>query len=163
MISGKKAAKSAPKASPSTTSAKATPNTVLRELLSASGFSMSGPPSATCSRGPAAACAVVMTRCTAVPGRFCDCSSKVTVANATVPSLLTCDAPALVKGLATDCTWGRVPTTCNMRCALASRGPSRSVPDVACRTIWSELPEAAGKSACRSFSAVAEGELGSCI
>ena len=65
---------------------------------------MSWPPSATCSCGSPAACAVVMTRCTAALGRFWVCSSKVTVAKATVPSLLTWPAPAVVKGLATERT-----------------------------------------------------------
>jgi hypothetical protein len=36
---------------------------------------------------------------------------------------------------------------------LALTAGSRSVPDVACRTIWSELPEAAGKSCCSRLSA----------
>src|SRR5260370_35465159 len=48
-----------------------------------------------------------------------------------------------------------------MRCARACTAGSRSVPDVACRTIWSELPEAAGKSFCSRLSAVPDWVSGS--
>ena len=102
-----------------------------------------------------------MTRSTAALGRFRVCSSKLTVANATVPSLLTWAAPAVVKGLATERTWGRAATSCSMRCTLAFTGASRTVPDVACTTIWSELPETAGKSFSSRFRAAPAVVLGS--
>src|SRR5260370_3354212 len=114
---------------------------------------MSWPPSATWRRRPAAAAAVRMTCCAAALGRVWDCWSKLTVAKATVLFLLIWPAPAALNGLATARTWGRTATCWSIRCALALTAGSRSVPDVACRTIWSELPEAAGKSCCSRLSA----------
>src|SRR6266481_2661174 len=95
-----------------------------------------------------------MTCCAAALGRLWDCWSKLTVANATVLFLLIWPAPAPLNGLATARTWGRAATCWSIRCARACTAGSRSVPAVACRTIWSELPEAAGKSFCSRLSAV---------
>src|SRR5260221_7522502 len=102
-----------------------------------------------------------MTCWTAALGRLWDCWSKPTVAKATVAFLLIWPAPAALKGLATARTWGRAATCWSMRCARACTAGSRSVPDVACRTIWSELPEAAGKSFCSRLSAVPDWVSGS--
>src|ERR1700690_2761702 len=97
-----------------------------------------------------------MTRCTAVLGRLWDCSSKVTVAKAMVPSLLIWPAPAGVKGLATESTCGSVATCASMRWARDATAGERTVPEVAGSTIWSELPDAAGKSFCSKLSARAD-------
>src|SRR3981189_2745674 len=102
-----------------------------------------------------------MTFCTAALGTFWDCSSKVTVAKAMMPSVLIWWAPAAVYGLVTERTCGNVATLSSMARARACTAGSLTVPVVECRTIWSELPETAGNSFCKRFNAVADGVLGS--
>jgi len=80
---------------------------------------------------------------------------------ATVAPLLIWPAPAAVKGLVTDFTFLKVVISSSICSALALRGALSTVPEVACRTIWSVPPEAAGKSFARRFSASADWVPGS--
>ncbi len=102
-----------------------------------------------------------MTLVTAALGRSWDWASKSTVAKAILPSLLTCPAPSGLNGLVTERTWGRLATWSSISVALASSGPPTSVPEGAYRTIWSELPEAAGKSFSNKLRALADWVFGS--
>ena len=137
------------------------PMRVLGPLPLFSTCSMSCPPRETCSCVPSAALAVEMTLLMASFGVCPTWPSKVTVAYAMVPSLLTCLLPAAVNGLVTDRTCGSFATLASIALAGCSTALSVTAPDLAARTIWSELPDAAGKSFCSRSIAVAVSVCGS--
>ena len=122
---------------------------------------MSWPPNATWSWVSPAAWAVSMTLVTAALGRSWLWVSKMTVAKATWPSWLTWPAPPALNGLVTERTWGRSATRWSMATALASAVLPRSGPEGVYSTIWSELPDAVGKSFSSRLRALADWVLGS--
>ena len=93
--SGVRAARSAPpKTISRMTSAATTPTATDGPGLARSEFVIDAPPRETCTPGPSAVCAAVMRVSASAAVTWSGCLSQVTRAKATVPSLLTCAAPA---------------------------------------------------------------------
>ena len=85
-----------------------------------------------------------MTLSTAALGSASARSSKLTVANAIVPSREIACAPAAY-GLTTPVTWGRRATRLSVAPTVARSAASVIVPVRARKTIWSASPACAGK------------------
>ena len=83
------------------------------------------------------------------------------MAKATVSSRLIWAAPRGPYGLVTACTCGSRATRASIAVTAVWMAGSRTVPVVACSTIWSVSPDAAGKSRWSSVSAAADGVPGS--
>ena len=88
--------------------------------------------------------------------------SKVTVAKATVPSLLIPAAPPDANGDATVDTWGTFSTLVNIVVMRPfSAGSVTFAPPVAPTTIRSESPDTFGETDCRRWIASVDSVLGS--
>ena len=142
-------------------SAASTPTPTVNPGLGRSELVMAWPLSEMCTAGPSADSAALIRFWASAVVTWASCLSQVTTAKATVPSRLTCAAPALAYGLATDSTPGTAATL-----ASAALTAARTVADwivapwVAWITTWSPSPDADGKFCVSKLTAACESVFG---